>query len=109
MLGVRQSETHMTNEELYSKTGQRPISQKIRRQQLQFNGHCLRMDLSEPANTYVLYTSEIKASSGRRGQLRTTYLNQIAEYVLKDMLGLTKRTSKAKSLHTQTTNRTGKS
>ena len=93
MLGIRQSETHMTNEELYSKTGQRPISQEIRRRQLQFTGHCLRMDPSEPANTYVLYTSEIK--SGRRGKHRTTYLDQIAEYVLKDKKVIDKADAKS--------------
>ena len=66
MLGIRQSEAHMTNERLYALTGQRPISESIRVRQLTFTGHCLRMDSSEPANIFALYTSDIMPAH-RRG------------------------------------------
>ena len=33
----------------------RPISRIVRKRQLQFTGHCLRMDTDEPANIVALY------------------------------------------------------
>ncbi|CAF0990737.1 unnamed protein product [Brachionus calyciflorus] len=47
--GVKQSETHMTNEELYRKVKQRPIIEEIRKRQLKLVGHCLRIPPGEPA------------------------------------------------------------
>jgi hypothetical protein len=79
MMGYNQNENHMTNEELYISTGQRKISDEIRRRQLKFTGHCLRMKPEEPVNTYVLYESK-KSSVGQRGKgrPRLMYLAQIA-------------------------------
>ena len=66
MLGIRQSEVHMTNEQFYAAAdGQRPITETIRMRQLKFTGHCLRMAIDETANTYILYTSNV-ASTHRR-------------------------------------------
>ena len=79
MLGQRQSETHMTNAQLYKEVNARPISDIIRERQLQFTGHCLRMPNDEPANSYALYTSNIK--SNLRGRGRKTYLDQVSEYL----------------------------
>jgi len=84
MTGVRQSERHMTNEELYSKTGQIPISKEICIRQLKFTGHCIRMNNDEPANIYVLYMSKIK-SSGRKGRPKRTYSEQIAKHIFDDI------------------------
>ena len=54
MLEVKQSEvTYITNEQLYIIAGQQPISKEIRKRQLKFIGHCLRMDPTEPANIYT--------------------------------------------------------
>ncbi len=84
MLGIRQSEVHMTNEQLYAEAdNQRPITETIRMRQLQFTGHCLRMPIDEPANIYVLYTSNI-APTHRRGAPRKRYLDQISEYLCSD-------------------------
>jgi hypothetical protein len=82
MMGHNQSENHMTNEELYISTGQRKKSDEIRRRQLKFTGHCLRMKPEEPVNTYVLYESK-RSSVGQRGQRRPrlTYLAQIASHI----------------------------
>ena len=82
MMGYNQNENHMTNEELYTSTGQRKISDEIIRRQLQFTGHCLRMKPEEPVNTYVLYESK-RSSVGQRGKgrPRLTYLAQIASYI----------------------------
>ena len=78
IMGVRQSEVHMKNSELYRITSQRQISEIIREQQLQFTGHCQRMPPDEPVNIYALYTSEI-ATSHRQGRRPQTYLDQISE------------------------------
>ena len=81
MLDIRQAEERMTNSELYRKTGQIPISQTIKSRQLQFTGHCLRLeDKDEPANIYALYKSYIK-SSNRRGRPHMTYRDQVFKYL----------------------------
>ena len=77
MLGINQSKTHMTNVQLYKEAGTRPISSIVRERQLRFTGHCLRMNNSEPANTYVLYPSSSARSGGREGP----YVKQIASYL----------------------------
>ena len=77
MLDIRQSEAHMTNNELYKLVNTRPINAIIRERQLQFIGHCLRMPSDEPANIYALYTSN-KAVKNRRGPGRQTYINQVS-------------------------------
>ena len=79
MLGIKQTETHMTNKELYKTTEQKPISSLIREHQLQFIGHCLRMPSDEPANIYALYTSSHRSEVPSRG-----YLNQISAYLTSD-------------------------
>ena len=68
MLGVSQSETHMTNKELYKLVNQHPTSLGIRKRQLSFIGHCLRMSEDEPARIYSLYESKVRESNrqGRR-------------------------------------------
>ena len=69
------------NKHLYELTGgEQPISVSIRKRQLQFVGHCLRMATDEPANIYALYTSRM-AKSRRRGTGRSQYIDQISEYL----------------------------
>ena len=67
MLDINQADDHLTNQELYRITGQRPLSETIRLRQLQFTGHCLRMPLDEPANIYSIYKSNTK-DVGKRGR-----------------------------------------
>jgi hypothetical protein len=55
ILGIAQSESHTTNEQLYARARARPISTIIRERQLSFIGHCLRMPNDEPENIYALY------------------------------------------------------
>lgn len=83
MLGIRQSETHTTNEQLYKLASARPVSDIIRERQLQFIGHCLRMPSEEPANIYALYTSQV-AASHRRGRGNLSFLAQISSYLCSD-------------------------
>jgi len=77
ILGIRQSEAHMTNDELYKLAGAQPISSTIRQRQLKFTGHCLRMNIDEPANIYVLYPNSSSALHKREGK----FVGQIADYL----------------------------
>ena len=104
MLGISQSEAHMTNSRLYKLTGERPITAVIRERQLQFIGHCLRMPRDEPANIYALYTSEI-ATTHRRGRPNRTYLDQVADTSTPPKRCAPKST---RSSGTQTTSQTGR-
>ena len=60
ILGFKQVEVHMKNDELYKKVSQYPIRDQIRVRQLKFTGHCLRMDKEELAFIYIFYKSEIR-------------------------------------------------
>ena len=89
MMGIRQSEARMTNEQLYKLAGQRPITWSIRKRQLNFIGHVIRLDdpdkpPTEPANIYALYKSNFKKSSGRPGTSRKSYTDQISEHISGD-------------------------
>ena len=82
MLGIRQSEDHIRNDELYKKCVQRPIRELVRERQLKFIGHCLRLNQEEPANIYALYKSEV--GQNPVGRPKETYLDQISRYVTTD-------------------------
>ena len=43
MLNIKQAEAHLTNEDLYKRVRQQPIAEEIRKRQLRFIGHVLRM------------------------------------------------------------------
>ena len=88
MLGVNQSEDHVTNEDLYDKVESVPISIMICHCQMSFTGHCLRMNQDEPENIYMLYTSKIK-NSNRRGRPKMSYIDQISTYMSSDKKGKT--------------------
>ena len=85
MLGIRQSETHTTNDELYALAGARPITTIIRERQLQFTGHCLRMAPEEPANIYALYSSNVSTVHQRVLQKQQhSYTDQISRHICSD-------------------------
>jgi hypothetical protein len=83
MLGIRQSESHMTNEQLYKEANAVPITSTIRARQLQFVGHCLRMNNDELAYTYVLNTATISSTLRREGR-RRPYVDQVSAYLCPD-------------------------
>ena len=83
MLDIRQSEVHLTNDELYQRVGAVPISKTVQRRQMSFTGHCLRMKTDELANIYALYESEVKAAN-RPGRLSQTYRQQISNIIYPD-------------------------
>ena len=82
MLGIRQSDVHMRNEELYKKCAQRPIRELVRERQLKFIGHCLRMDKEEYTNIDALYKSDV--GQNPVGRPKETYFDQISKYVSAD-------------------------
>lgn len=69
-LGIRQSDAHMKNNELYKKCAQRPLHQLLREQQLKFIGHFHQMDQEEHVNIYALYKSEARQNAVGRDQER---------------------------------------
>ena len=85
ILNIDQSEDHTRNDQLYKLVDQPPISDTVRKRQLQFVGHCLRMDPEEPANIYALYISKIKIKETvKRGRPISTYYGQIARHLCPD-------------------------
>ena len=82
MLDIRQSDVHMTNQELYRRVGAINISSQVKARQLQFTGHCLRMPIDEPANIYALYSSRI--ANRRDAKTAHSYVDQIANHLCKD-------------------------
>ncbi len=85
MLGIVQSESHITNKQLYSMTGAEPVSTTIRQHQLQFVGHCLRMPPDEPANIYALNSSN-NTNAQNKGEPKRTYVDQISDCVIQDKM-----------------------
>ena len=83
ILGIRQSETHWTNEKLYKIVNSEPITTAIRIRQLKFTGHCLRMNNDELANKFILYESNNTVVKRTRQQ-RTTYTHQISGHLSRD-------------------------
>jgi len=83
MLGIRQAEAHLTNKTLYELAGQQPVSNEIRKRQLKFIGHCLRMKPDEPANIYALYESKVKQRN-RQGRTPFSYINQLSTHITQD-------------------------
>ena len=81
MLDTKKSVSRMTNDALYQLVEEEPISKTIERRQLQFVGHCIRMDADEPVNKFILYESRVLPTC-RRGGDRRTYRHQISSYLL---------------------------
>ncbi|CAF0725250.1 unnamed protein product [Brachionus calyciflorus] len=74
--GIKQSESHKTNEQIYAIVNQIPITEKLRKRQLEFIGHCLRMPPEEPANIYALYQSRVRE--------KNKYIKQISKFITYD-------------------------
>ncbi len=80
MLGIRQADAHTTNEELYRLTKQHPVSVTIRKRQLEFVGHCLRMEENKLAYIYAIYHSDV-SDKNKRGAPRLTFRYKIRSYI----------------------------
>jgi hypothetical protein len=82
MFNIKQAEEHVSKQQLYRRTGQRPIREIVRERQLKFTGHCIRMNKEEYTNIYALYKSEV--GHNPIGRPKETYLDLISKYVSGD-------------------------
>ena len=73
ILGIRYP-TKITNGRLYQKTGERPISETMRRSRWKLLGHILRREDKIPANMAMAlyYNQQIRGTQGFRAARRTT-------------------------------------
>ena len=62
MLGIKQTQDHVTSERLYQRVNQVQIRENIREWQLKFKGNCTRMPTDEPVNRFVIYESKVRLS-----------------------------------------------
>ncbi|CAF0774491.1 unnamed protein product [Brachionus calyciflorus] len=92
--GIKQSESHMTNEQLFAIVNQRPIAEELRKRQLKFIGHCLRMPPEELTNIYALYQSRVREKN-KSGRPTAKYIEHISQFITSDCrLKLTAEISK---------------
>ncbi|CAF0842441.1 unnamed protein product, partial [Brachionus calyciflorus] len=80
---LTERKTHLTNEELYEIVKQRPINKELRKRQLKFIGHCLRMAPDEPANIYALFKSKVRERN-KIGRSTAQYIEQISRFLTND-------------------------
>ena len=74
MLGFKRRD-HISNASLYSMTDTSPLVYSVRKRQLSFLGHILRLPEEEPVRTYALYIPH--HGKRRPGRPRTSYLSYI--------------------------------
>ena len=69
------------NEDIYKIVSQEPLAITVQQRQLRFLGHCLRKDVGELINKYVLY--EPKPSHGKRsrGKPRMLYPEYVGKLI----------------------------
>ncbi|CAF1086448.1 unnamed protein product [Brachionus calyciflorus] len=82
--GIKQSKTHMTNEELYKIVKQRLITEELRKRELKCIGQSFRMHLKEPANIYSLYQSKVRELN-KIGIPSTQYIERITKFLTNDI------------------------
>ena len=75
ILGVKKID-HVTNAEIYERSGMRPLTCLVRERQLGYLGHILRRDDNEPSKTFALY----ELAHGRRplGRPKLSYTRYVA-------------------------------
>ena len=80
MLGVKHTD-HATNEEIYTRVGQKSLSSDITMRQLTWVGHMLRRDLTEPIRKYALYHPEEQLGTTKRGRPFLSFINHVADKI----------------------------
>ena len=82
MLGIRKRD-HVTNYSIYSMTNSEPLVYCVRKRQLRFLGHILRLPEEEPARSYALYFpphGKRRPACGRPRTSYISYINQVLGY-----------------------------
>ena len=80
MLNIKRID-HVTNVEIYKRTNQLPLSDKIKRRQLTWVGHILRRHIEEPVRKYALYQPSEQLGSSKRGRKATDFTTYIADII----------------------------
>ena len=81
MLGISRRD-HVTNYSIFSMTNSEPLVYCVKKRQLRFLGHVLRLPEEEPARSYALY---IPPHGKRRpGRHRTSYISYINHVLVYD-------------------------
>ena len=83
MLNIRRLD-HVTNEEIYKRVNQQPLSISIQRRQLTWIGHILRREPEEPIRKYALYQISNQLGTSKIGGHTTDYANYIAKIISKE-------------------------
>ena len=76
LLGIKWCD-HVSNEKVLEKVKKAPLIDTVRKRQLGWLGHTLRLEDQEPAKTFALY--EPKHGSFKRGPRPLSYKHQIAK------------------------------
>ncbi|XP_019644939.1 PREDICTED: uncharacterized protein LOC109485715 [Branchiostoma belcheri] len=74
MLNIKRRD-RVTNDSIYNLTQTSPLIQHVRRRQLNFLGHILRMPEDEPVRLYALYVPS--HGRRRRGRQPTSYFKYV--------------------------------
>ena len=82
MLGIKHTD-RISNEEVYKRTGQIPLSDKVIRRQLTWIGHMLRRETDEPIRIYGLYEPKRELGTTKRGRPAESYASYIAGLISK--------------------------
>ena len=82
ILGINRLD-HVTNNEIYSTIKETPLYNTIKKRQLQFTGHILRMDEKEISHIYALY--EPSGIKNKRGAPKMSYRKYIAKMISGNM------------------------
>ena len=82
MMGIKHTD-RVTNEEIYKRTHQMPLSSKVLQRQLTWIGHMLRREGEEPIRIYGLYEPDNELGKTKRGRPAESYANYIAGQISK--------------------------
>ena len=80
MLNIKRID-HVTNVEIYKRTNQLPLSDKIKRRQLTWVGLILRRHIEEPVRKYPLYQPSEQLGSSKLERKATDFTTYIADII----------------------------
>ena len=82
MLNIKHTD-NITNDEIYKRTQQIPLSNKVLQRQLTWIGHMIRRDSDEPIRIYGLYEPKTEIGKTKRGRPAESYASYIAGLISK--------------------------
>ena len=88
MLNIKRID-NVTNVEIYKRTNQLPLSDKIKRRQLIWVGHILRRHIEESLRKYALYQPSEQLGSSKQGRKATDFTTHIIANIINTITHLT--------------------